>query len=61
MAHDFLEKAVNTVGGRYVLIECKDNQKLIDFYSANGYREITRIPDSNHTTMVQMIRPVYEK
>ena len=61
MAHDFLEKAVKIVGGRYVMIECKNNQKLKDFYKANGYREIDSIPDDENASMVQMIRPVYEK
>ncbi len=43
------------------MIECKNNQKLKDFYKANGYREIDSIPDDENASMVQMIRPVYEK
>ena len=60
MAHDVISVAVHAVGGRYAMIECKDNQKLINFYSANGYQEIARILDNDHATMVQMITRVYE-
>lgn len=58
MAHGVISAAVAIVGGPYAMIECKDNQKLINFYSANGYQEIARIPDNGYT-MVQMITPVY--
>lgn len=40
-----------------MMIECRDNEKLINFYKDNGYEEISRIPDSEHV-MVQMIRKI---
>ena len=54
-AFSIIEVAVNAVGGRYILIECLDNEKLIAFYKRNGFSEIARIPDGNHQ-MVQMMR-----
>lgn len=30
------------VGGKVVYLECEDNQKLIDFYNANGFIEFDR-------------------
>lgn len=56
-AHDVISSAVEAVGGRYMMIECRDNEKLINFYKDNGYEEISRIPDSEHV-MVQMIRKI---
>lgn len=54
-AFSIIEVAVNAVGGRYILIECLENEKLIAFYQRNGFTEIARIPDGNHQ-MVQMMR-----
>ena len=52
-----IAKSVESVGGRYVMIECHDNEKLIGFYNANMFTEISRIPDKENT-MVQMIRKI---
>ena len=54
-AYSIVDNAVNAVGGRYILIECQDNAKLINFYNDNGFSEIARIPDGERA-MVQMIR-----
>lgn len=43
-------KAQYTVGGRIVLVECIDNDKLINFYKENGFEVI------NKDSMVQLIR-----
>ncbi len=56
-AQDVISTAVEAVGGRYMMIECRDNDKLIDFYRKNGFDEIARIPD-NEQPMVQMIRKI---
>ena len=56
-AYDVIAAATDAVGGRYVMIECHQEQRLIDFYSANGFEEISRIADENRP-MVQMIRKI---
>ena len=53
-AKSIILAAVNAVGGRYMLIECKDEPKLIDFYHSNGFQEISRLEVDGHI-MVQMI------
>ncbi len=58
MAISVIKEAVETVGGRYVLIECRDNPHLQRFYTDNGFVEFDRISLSN-VTMVQMLRPIY--
>lgn len=54
-AKDVIATAVEAVGGRYMMIECKDSDKLVNFYKKNEFDEIARIPD-NAQPMVQMIR-----
>lgn len=56
-AESVISTAVNAVGGRYMMIECRNEEKLIAFYSNNGFSEIARIPDQN-IPMVQMIRKI---
>lgn len=56
-AKDIIATAVEAVGGRYMMIECRDSKKLIEFYKNNDFEEIARIPD-NEQPMVQMIRKI---
>ena len=56
IAYDVIA-AVDAVGGRYMMIECREEKKLVDFYLSNGFEEIQRSSDGNHT-MVQMIRKI---
>lgn len=56
-SYDVIAAAIDAVGGRYVMIECHEEQKLMDFYSANGFEEISRVADENRP-MVQMIRKI---
>lgn len=42
------------VGFRTVLIECENNQKLIEFYTLNGFKYLQKCNDD--TNMIQMIR-----
>ena len=49
--------SVEAVGGRYMMIECRDTEKLIRFYQNNSFKEISRIPDKDQP-MVQMIRKI---
>lgn len=57
LAESVIARAVNSVGGRYVMIECRDDIKLTKFYEDNDFEEIARIPD-NGQPMVQMIKRI---
>ena len=52
-ASDIIATSVEAVGGRYMMIECRDEEKLIQFYKDNYFSEVARIPDENQP-MVQM-------
>lgn len=56
-AYDVIAAAVDAVGGRYVMIECHEEEKLISFYSKNGFEEVSHVADENHR-MVQMIKKI---
>ena len=56
-AFDIITVSVEVVGGKYIMIECRNNEKLLSFYSDNGFHEIARIPDEGQI-MVQMIRKI---
>ena len=56
-AADIIAMAVEAVGGRYMMIECRNEEKLIQFYKDNYFNEVARIPDGNQP-MVQMIRKI---
>ncbi len=56
-AYDVIATAVDAVGGRYMMIECQDEAKLIEFYSNNQFQEINRSNDGSRS-MVQMIRKI---
>lgn len=54
-AIDIIQESVNAVGGRIVMVECKNNSKLLKFYTDNQFTEIAQIPDGDDE-MIQMIR-----
>ena len=56
-AYDIIAAAVESVGGRYIMIECKAEAKLIKFYETNGFSEISRGFDKD-VLMIQMIRKI---
>lgn len=56
-AKDVIAVSVDAVGGRYMMIECRDSIKLVNFYKSNGFDETSRIPDGDRN-MVQMIRKI---
>lgn len=56
-ACDIIAASVEAVGGRFIMIECRDDEKLIYFYEKNLFKEIARVPD-NGQSMVQMIRKI---
>lgn len=57
LAYDIIAAAVNLVGGRYIMIECRNNDNLIQFYKHNHFTEIAHISDGT-VPMVQMIRKI---
>ena len=57
IAFDIIASASDAVGGRYMMIECRNEHKLLEFYNNNNFFEIARIPDDN-IPMVQMIRKI---
>lgn len=54
-ANDIIAAAVDAVGGRYLMIECRDIPGLLNFYKSNAFDEISRVFDAEQP-MVQMIR-----
>lgn len=55
VAFDIIASATEAVGGRYMMVECRAEEKLLQFYHNNAFNEIDRIPDED-VPMVQMIR-----
>lgn len=53
-AQRIIMSSVQAVGGRYMMIECRNEEKLLSFYTENDFAEISRIPDLE-TPMVQML------
>ncbi len=56
-AFDVIQPAVESVGGRYVLVECHDDEKLVKFYAENHFTAFANIPDNGYP-MVQIIRKI---
>ena len=56
-ARDVISASVEAVGGRYVMIECRDSEQLLRFYRENGFSEISRLADGEQP-MVQMISKI---
>lgn len=56
-AYRTIGEVVKLVGGRNILVECRNNKKLIQFYLNNGFYQISQVPDENQT-MIQMIRRI---
>lgn len=54
-AYSVIQSAISAVGGRFILIECQNKPKLIEFYKLNGFSEFLR-DFSNNKTMVQMLK-----
>ena len=55
IANNIIGEAVKLVGGRNILVECRNNEKLIQFYLKNGFYKVSQVPDENQT-MIQLIR-----
>ena len=55
-ALQYIALAQDAVSGRIVLVECKPEQKLIQFYVDHDFEEFARISDKDGKQMVQLIR-----
>ncbi len=53
-AFSVIYSAMSAVGGRHVMIECHDEEKILKFYKDNGFEEFLREPEGQ-TPMVQML------
>ncbi len=54
-AISIIRSAETLVGGRYVLIECRDNSELLKFYADNRFELFEKLPFGD-VPMVQMLR-----
>lgn len=59
-AISIIKAAVKRVGGRFVLVECRDDPHLRKFYTDNDFVEFDTLPDE-YTPMVQMVRALHRK
>lgn len=63
LACNKIKETQNILGGRYVFLECEDNEKLRQFYESNGFQcfgtrilEKSEINDNSATYLLQMLR-----
>lgn len=56
-AFEKISHAQRYVGGRFVLVECHNDKKIINFYKNNGFEHFANIPD-NGKEMLQFISKI---
>lgn len=56
-ALSIIKSAMCDVGGRAVMVECRNRKKLVNFYRNNGFEVVDNIPDGDDE-MIQMIQVV---
>ncbi len=54
LALSALRPAFDVVGGRHVMVECRDKKTLLDFYHRNGFDEVSRVSFGD-IPMVQLV------
>jgi hypothetical protein len=52
-AMNFLEKGHDLVGGRFVRVDCREDERLIRFYEEN---EFMRVQMNDESGLLQMVR-----
>lgn len=57
LALSVIQPSVNAVGGRWALIECHNNEKLLDFYEDNDFHAVLNELDMD-IDMIQMVRKI---
>lgn len=56
-AYKIISVSVDAVGGRNILVECRNDSKLVQFYTSNDFVPISYIPDED-ISMVQLLRKI---
>lgn len=54
-ACNYIEEACDIIAGRVILVELKDNPKLISFYETNGF-QLLKNSTENEEKLLQMIK-----
>jgi len=52
---EIVRQVKNLIGGRYVLIECHEIEKVVGFYSANNFTKLQLDKDDNYLQMVRRL------
>jgi hypothetical protein len=52
---DFIFQVQTLIGGRHVLIECQDHDKIVDFYRNNSFEFLQTDKSDNYLQMVRRI------
>lgn len=47
--------SVQSVGGRYIMVECHNDEKIIDFYESNNFKRFYDEP-TDDVQMIQLLR-----
>ena len=58
IACEVIEDAFSSVGGRHILVECKEDDKLIEFYEKNQFSRFATVTSGNKT-IIQLIRKTH--
>jgi len=52
---EIVDQVKDLIGGRYVLIECHQIQKVVNFYLSNGFEKLQLDKDDNYLQMVRRL------
>lgn len=56
-SYDIIATVVEAIGGRYIMIECRDEEGLLSFYSQNDFKRMSESSDGDYL-QIQMIRKI---
>jgi len=52
---EIVQEVQSLIGGRYVLIECREIDKVVDFYCANRFEKLQLDKSDNYLQMVRRL------
>ena len=52
---EFIHQVQNLIGGRYVLVECQDFEKIVKYYLANNFERLQLDDSDNYLQMVRRL------
>lgn len=58
LAEDTIKQAISVVNGKYIWLECKPSEKLINFYLNSGYTQIADYKDQ-HNNLCVFIKKIF--